>query len=101
MKTRMIAAVIAVLMGSPALAAQVDRRADTQQGRIAQGVASGSLTAHEAGRLERKEARLDREIARDRRDGPGLTERERAKINRHENRLSRDIYRQKHDGQRR
>ena len=99
MKTKMIAAVMAVLMGSPALAAGVDRRADRQQTRIAQGVESGTLTAHEAARLERKEGRLDREIARDKVDGPGLTERERVKLNRQENHLSRQIYRQKHDRQ--
>ena len=96
MKT-MTAAVIAVLMATPALASGVDRRSDRQQARIAQGLNSGELTAHEAARLERKESRLDRQIDRHRADGGGLSAGERARIQRHENSLSRQIYRQKHD----
>ncbi len=99
MKTSIMAAVVAVLMATPALAGKVDRRANHQQARIAQGVASGQLTAHEAAKLERKEARLERQIDRQRADGGGLSAVERARIQKHENALSRQIYRQKHDGQ--
>ena len=72
-----------------------------QQQRIAQGIHNGSLTAGETARLERREARLNRQIRRERRDGGGLTSTERARINHQQNRLSRQIYRQKHDAQRR
>jgi hypothetical protein len=63
-------------------------------------VGTGQLTPRETIRLERQEARLNREIRRDRHDGGGLGLRERHKINRQQNRLSREIYRQKHDRQR-
>ena len=99
MKLKLAAAALAVLMSTPALAAGVVRREVHQQQRIGEGIESGALTPREAARLERKEGRLDREIRRDKADGPGLTPHERAKIQRHENRLSRDIYRQKHDAQ--
>jgi hypothetical protein len=77
----------------------IRQRQRTQQKRIGTGVESGQLTAREAARLERKEARLNREIRKDRKDGGGLTARERRKINRRQDRMSRDIYRQKHDKQ--
>jgi hypothetical protein len=89
----------AVLSSFNAFAAPVDGRHARQQQRIAHGIATGELTAREGARLEAREARVERVIARDRADGPGLTAHERAKIHRIENRASRDIYRQKHDGQ--
>ena len=50
-------------------------------------------------RLERKEARIENEIKRDRAaNGGHLTPAERAKINRQQNRVSRQIYREKHEG---
>lgn len=65
---------------------------------IAQGVQSGELTPRETARLERKEARVQREIRRDRAaHGGHLTPAEKARINRQQNRLSREIYREKHD----
>jgi hypothetical protein len=90
---------VAALFSLSAFAAEVDRRANHQQARINQGVQSGELNRPEAARLDRRQERIENEIARDRADGPGLTPAERAKIQRKENRLSRDIYRQKHDGQ--
>ncbi|MBI3696965.1 MAG: hypothetical protein HY238_19295 [Acidobacteria bacterium] len=68
-----------------------------QQSRILQGVRSGALTPAETARLESQEARLGREVWRDRHDGDGLGPRERAKITRQQNRLSREIYRDKHN----
>jgi hypothetical protein len=89
-------------LAAPGFAQRIQQRGENQQRRIATGVASGSLTAAEAARLERREARLNREIARDRRDSGGrLTPAERRRVNRAQNRLSRQIYRQKHDAQRR
>jgi len=56
------------------------------------------LTPRETARLERKEARIQREIKRDRAaNGGHLTPAEKAKINRQQNRVSREIYREKHD----
>jgi hypothetical protein len=83
-----------------ASAAEVDRREQRQQDRIAEGVQSGQLTPAETARLERKEARIDREIKRDRAaNGGTLTPAERRRINRQQNRVSRQIYREKHDAQ--
>lgn len=75
------------------------RRERKQQKRIGEGVENGSLTAKETAKLEKREARLHREIKRDRADGPGLTPKERAKIEKQQDKLSRDIYREKHDKQ--
>ena len=100
MKTafRLAAALALLGLALPSLAAEVDRRQARQQARIAEGVADGSLTPGETARLERKEARLRREIRRDRAANGGvLTPGEKARINRQESRLSRQIYREKHD----
>jgi hypothetical protein len=95
-----LSVVLALSTAVPALAAEVDKREAVQQQRINQGVRSGELTPREANRLERKEAKVNREIARDRAmNGGTLTPAERRKINREENRNSRAIYRQKHDAQ--
>src|SRR5215471_7651390 len=67
---------------------EVGKRQENQQDRIAQGVKSGQLTAGEAARLERHEAGVNHEIARDRANGGKLTAQERAQINRQENRNS-------------
>jgi hypothetical protein len=81
------------------LAAQEIRpRKENQQDRIANGVASGALTPHETANLEHKEAALNRETRRDRRqNGGNLTNKEKARINHQQNRLSRNIYRDKHN----
>ena len=79
----------------------IQERKENQQERIAQGVASGELTAAETARLEAREARLNRKIRKDRRDGAGLTAKERRQINRRQNQISRDIARQRHDRQKR
>jgi hypothetical protein len=99
MKRIALAVAVAVLgVSLSATAAEVDRREERQQDRIAQGVQSGQLTPGETARLERKEARIDREIKRDRAaNGGTLTPAERRKINRQQNRVSRQIYRDKHN----
>ena len=79
-------------------AQEIQQRKENQQDRIAQGVKSGELTAGETANLERKEARVNREIHRDRaKNGGTLTPKERRRINRQQNRLSRQIYRDKHN----
>lgn len=98
--TRILAACLTLAVAAPALAAEVDQRAENQQDRIAQGVKSGQLTPGETARLERKEARIDRQIQRDRaQNGGKLTPAERRQINREQNRTSRQIYRAKHNGE--
>jgi hypothetical protein len=101
MKRTALATLVVVLGASLAAgAAEVDRRERRQQERIAEGVRSGELTPRETARLERKEARLHREIERDRAaNGGTLTPAQRRRVNRQQNRLSRQIYREKHDAQ--
>ena|SRR2546429_9865871 len=86
-----------LFVASSAEAGRIGARAVRQQKRIAQGVASGALTARETARLEAREAALDRDVRVMRRNG--LTPAERARIERRQDRISRSIYRQKHDGQ--
>jgi hypothetical protein len=78
---------------------EVGKRQENQQDRIAQGISSGQLTAGEASRLERRDAAVNHEIARDRAaNGGRLTAQEKAQINRQQNHTSRAIYRDKHNG---
>jgi len=93
-------AALTLALSLPALAAGVDRREARQQARIAQGVKSGELTPKETVKLEKREAKIDAEIKKDRAaNGGKLTPAEHAKINAEQNRASRAIYRQKHDRQ--
>ncbi len=92
--------VCSMMVGLAFAETPIHQRKDNQQQRIANGVASGQLTARETARLERQEAGLNREIRRDRAaNGGKLTPQQRRKINRQQNRLSRRIYVQKHDAQ--
>lgn len=78
---------------------RIQRRKENQQGRIAQGVGSGQLTARETANLEHKEANMNHEIRNDRKaNGGTLTAQEKRQVNRQQNRVSRDIYRDKHNG---
>jgi hypothetical protein len=98
---RLIGILVAAAVGMtslPAFAAKVDRRERRQQQRIDQGVQNGSLNPNEAAHLERRDAHIDREVARDRaKNGGTLTPGERRKVERQENRTSRAIYREKHN----
>jgi hypothetical protein len=93
---------VALITAVSALPAQeIQQRKENQQDRIANGVANGSLTPHETANLENKEAGLNHEIRRDRRqNGGNLTNKEKAQVNRQQNRLSRNIYRDKHNAAR-
>ncbi len=78
--------------------ATIHERKENQQDRIANGVASGQLTARETSRLESREANLNSETRADRQANNGqLTAPEKAQINRQQNRLSGDIYTDKHN----
>ena len=92
------AAILSLAFAAPAEAGRIGNRQERQQQRIAGGVSSGSLTARETARLERRETGLNRSIHRMRSDGE-LTRNERARIEKRQDRISRGIYHQKHDGQ--
>ncbi|MBI5576402.1 MAG: hypothetical protein HY896_08565 [Deltaproteobacteria bacterium] len=92
-----VAATIAV----PAFAGDTDspgieQRQRNQQQRIYNGVQNGSLTPGEAARLEREQARIERQEQRFKSDG-NFTRRERAVINNRLDKSSGHIYREKHD----
>jgi predicted transglutaminase-like cysteine proteinase len=83
---------------TPKREARAEHRANRQQKRIAQGVASGQLTPKETARLERQEGKVDRDITKAEADGK-ISKKEAAKIQHEQNRESRRIQRQKHDAQ--
>jgi hypothetical protein len=86
--------------GTPGTAAMdsVNGRRYNQQGRIANGISSGQLTAGETKNLEGREARLNGEIHNDRAaNGGTLTPQERQQVNRQQNNLSGSIYDDKHN----
>jgi hypothetical protein len=99
MRSRILTfAVTGMMLGAAVQAQEIQQRKENQQDRIANGVANGSLTPHETANLEHKEAALNRETRRDRRqNGGNLTNKEKAQVNRQQNRLSRNIYRDKHN----
>ena len=71
-KTTLIGATLAIAsLGAFAQTAtpRVDQREANQQGRIAQGAASGQLTAKETNRLEKEQAKIDKVEAKDKADG--------------------------------
>lgn len=79
------------------LQADVQRNVN-QERRIEQGVASGSLTNREVGRLEKKQSRIAGAEAKAAADGHvGAAEQRR--VEKAENRASRQIYRTKHNDQ--
>ena len=74
-------------------------RKENQQDRIAQGVKNGTLSPSETAHLETQEAKLNKEVHKDRKqNGGNLTNKQKAQINRQQNHLSNAIYRDKHDG---
>ena len=79
---------------------RIDRREANQRTRIHQGVRSGELTRHEAGKLRRGQRHVDRMEDRAKADGK-VTAAERHRITRAQNRQSRRIYRLKHNNRER
>lgn len=79
---------------------RIDAREQRQEARIAQGVASGELTARETRSLVRGQRVVDAKQRAAEADGV-VTARERAIIHQEQNQQNRRIYRQKHDAQRR
>jgi hypothetical protein len=89
--------------GNPTSASSLRMQADVQrninqQQRVKNGVKDGSLTRHEAAKLEQGQAKVDRQEARAGRDGH-VGAAEEKQIQRSENRQSRRIHRQRHDAQ--
>ena len=76
----------------------IQERKNDQQGRIAQGVHSGQLTARETGNLDRREASVNREEHAMRRADDGhLTGRDKAALTRRQNHISRSVSKDKHN----
>ena len=76
---------------------EVDARGNTQQNRIANGEANGTMNAKQAARDETHDANIaQRESADEAKHNGHLTKAEDAHLNKAENRNSRRIYRQKH-----
>ncbi len=76
----------------------VEQRKENQQDRIANGVKSGQLTAGETAKLEKKEAAINKETAKDRAaNGGKLTAAEKKQVNRQQNQVSKQIYTDKHN----
>jgi hypothetical protein len=91
--------------GNPNSASSKRMQADVQRDvnqekRINEGVKNGSLTNHEAARMERGQAKDDRKEARAGGDGH-IGKNEQASIQHSENHQSRRIFKQKHDAQHR
>lgn len=75
---------------------RVDQREANQQARIAQGAASGSLTARETQRLEKEQAHINSAEAKAKADGT-VTAKERHRLHVMQDGASRDIHRKKHN----
>jgi len=93
-----------LLVGSTAAFAEneVNQRQENQQERVANGVANGSMTAHETAKVERQEAAIHHEVKAGRAaNGGKLTPQEHAQVNRQQNHESREIYRDGHNGRNR
>jgi hypothetical protein len=76
----------------------IEQRKENQQDRIANGVKSGQLTAGETANLEKKEAAINKETAKDRAaNGGKLTAAEKKQVNRQQNQVSKQIYTDKHN----
>jgi hypothetical protein len=100
MKRTILAALAGSILLTTAYAgpSQAGARRENQQDRIAQGVKSGQLTAHETANLEGKEASINHEIRADRSlNGGKLTNQEKSIVNRQQNAMSRQVYRDKHN----
>ena len=82
----------------PLATPRIDQRQVNQEKRIDQGIKSGALTSKEAGKLEKREAKIESDKIAAKADGK-VTKAERRKLNREEHHASRAIHRQKHDRQ--
>jgi len=84
----------------PAATPGGDQRLQNQEKRIDQGVNSGALTGREAARMERRETKIEGDLAKAKADGV-VTPQERKRLNKELDHQSRVIHREKHDRQHR
>ncbi|MBZ5624136.1 MAG: hypothetical protein LAQ69_36375 [Acidobacteriia bacterium] len=76
---------------------EVGARRENQQDRIANGVASGRLSAGQTARLENGETAINKEVKADRAaNGGKLTAAQKQQVNQQQNRMSGKIYHAKH-----
>ncbi|WMW79595.1 hypothetical protein RF679_13160 [Undibacterium cyanobacteriorum] len=101
--SKIIAALLASAVSVMSLSAlaqtatpKIDKRQETQEQRINNGVANGSLTATEAAKLDRQEAKIEAREQAAKADGV-VTKAERAKLHAAQERTSAKIYRKKHN----
>lgn len=110
MKIQTLIATLALTLGTSAFAQapvapkdplatpKIDQRQANQEKRIDQGIASGALTQKEAGKLDKRETKIESDKLAAKADGK-VTAAERRKLKREENRASRAIARAKHNNQ--
>jgi hypothetical protein len=77
---------------------EVGQRQENQQQRIANGTASGQMTAGEAARAEKNEQHINQQVRADRQaNGGHLTQGEKKQVNKEQNKESRQIHNEKHN----
>jgi septal ring factor EnvC (AmiA/AmiB activator) len=89
-----------VFAANPAATPGIDKRVQNQENRIEQGEKSGALTGREAARMERREAKIEGDVAKAKADGV-VTPQERKRLNKELDHQSRAIHREKHGRQHR
>ena len=83
---------------NPAMS-RVGERAENQQRRIANGVASGKMTAGETAKVENQEHHINQQVKADREaNGGKLTNAEKKQVNKEQNKTSKEIHKDKTDG---
>jgi hypothetical protein len=98
LSTLIAAVLVGGLWAQTPSGSEIHKRKENQQDRIANGVASGQLTAGETAKIEKQEARLNKEISKDRgANGGTLTDAQKRQVMRQQNRLSKEIYTDKHN----
>jgi septal ring factor EnvC (AmiA/AmiB activator) len=96
----MLAFAAPVFAADPAATPGIGQRVQNQEKRIEQGERSGALTGREAARMERREAKIEGDVAKAKADGV-VTRQERKRLNNELDHQSRAIHREKHDRQHR
>jgi len=94
--TLSLAALSGLALADNTATPRVDQREARQQERIANGAASGQLTAKETQRLEKQQAHINATEASAKADGK-VTAKERRRLDRMQDRASKDIRAEKHD----
>jgi chorismate mutase len=83
---------------NPAMS-RVGERAENQQRRIANGVASGKMTAGETAKVENQEHHINQQVKADRAaNGGKLTNAEKKQVNKEQNKTSKEIHKDKTGG---